>query len=55
MKKYNVKLIKIAQYIIEAENEYEAEKLAIELDSDKEAEVAWALMSYDEIKIEERW
>ena len=54
MKKYVVELIKIAQYIVEAEDEYEAEKFAIELDSDKEAEVAWALMPYDEINIEER-
>ena len=54
MKKYIVELIKTAQYIVEAEDEYEAEKFAIELDSDKEAEIAWALMPYDEINIEER-
>lgn len=55
MKKYIVELVKTAQYKIEAEDEYEAEKIAIELDSDKEAEVAWALMPYDEISIEEGW
>ena len=53
MKKYFVELIKTMQYHVEAESMDEAEKMAIEMNSDKEAEIQWALNPYEEITVEE--
>jgi hypothetical protein len=48
-----VELVKTIQYHVEAEDSYEAENMAIELDSCKEAEIKWATDPYDEIRVEE--
>ena len=49
---YMVELVKTIQYHVEAEDAYEAEKMAIELDCCKEAEIQWATNSYDEVRVE---
>ena len=52
-KKFMVELIKTTQYIVEADDYDEAENIAIDLDSSKEAEIAWATKPYEEIRVEE--
>ena len=52
-KKFMVELVKTVQYIVEADDYDEAENIAIDLDSSKEAEIAWATKPYEEIRIEE--
>lgn len=51
-KKFMVEFVKTTQYIVEADGYDEAENIAIELDSSKEAEVAWAMKPYEEIRVE---
>lgn len=52
-KRYFVNFIKVIQYQVEAENMDEAEQIAIEMDSDKSADLDWITSPYDEIQIEE--
>lgn len=53
MKEYDVKFIKIHRYRIKANSIEEAEDKAIEVDSDKENDIAWVTDPVDEIEIEE--
>ena len=53
MKEYEVTFIKIHRYRIKANSIEEAENKAIEVDSDKENDIAWVIDPIDEIEIEE--
>lgn len=53
MKEYDVKFIKIHRYRIKANSMEEAENKALEIDSDKENDIAWVIDPIDEIEIEE--
>jgi hypothetical protein len=53
MKEYEVTFIKIHRYRIKANSIEEAENKAIEVDSDKENDIAWVTDPVDEIEIEE--
>lgn len=53
MKEYDVKFIKIHIYRIKANSIEEAEDKALEIDSDKENDIAWVIDPIDEIEIEE--
>ena len=53
MKEYEVTFIKIHRYRIKANSREEAENKAIEVDSDKENDIAWVTDPVDEIEIEE--
>lgn len=53
MKEYEVTFIKIHRYRIKANSIEEAENKAIEVDSDKENDIAWVIDPVDEIEIEE--
>ena len=53
MKEQNVKFIKIHRYRVKANSIEEAENKALEIDSDKENDIAWVIDPIDEIEIEE--
>ena len=53
MKEYDVKFIKIHRYRVKANSTEEAEDKALEIDSDKENDIAWVIDPVDEIEIEE--
>lgn len=53
MKEYEVTFIKIHRYRIKANSIEEAKNKAIEVDSDKENDIAWVTDPVDEIEIEE--
>ena len=53
MKEYEVTFIKIHRYRIKANSIEEAEDKALEIDSDKENDIAWVIDPIDEIEIEE--
>ena len=53
MKEYEVTFIKIHRYRIKANSYEEAEDKALEIDSDKENDIAWVIDPIDEIEIEE--
>jgi uncharacterized protein YmfQ (DUF2313 family) len=52
---YFVLFTKRVGYTIEADSPEKAEQLALDMDTDKEAEIRWATMPYSEIEIEEEW
>lgn len=53
MKECDVKFIKIHRYRIKANSIEEAKDKALEIDSDKENDIAWVIDPIDEIEIEE--
>ena len=53
MKEYEVTFIKIHRYRIKANSREEAENNAIEVDSDKENDIAWIIDPVDKIETEE--
>lgn len=52
-KKFKVSFIKAHVYEIEAETKDEAIKIAYNLDTDKDEDIAWEFEPVDKIKIEE--
>ena len=52
-KKYAVEFIKRHTYYVEAEDANEAEKIACDLDEDKDNDIGWVIDPCDEIIIEE--
>ena len=52
MKQFVVNLIKIKQFVVEANDMNEAENMAILLDEGKEEDIDWVNMYYDEIQVE---
>jgi hypothetical protein len=53
MKQFIVKLVKVKQFIVEANDMDEAENIAMLLDEDKEEDISWVNMYYDEIQVEQ--
>ena len=53
MKQFIVELVKVKQFVVEANDIHEAENIAIELDGDKEEDIVWVRKHYDKINVEE--